>query len=225
MDIPDQAVITVLTYLLPGFITSELLHVLTPAPRPIPFERVVRALIFTMLVQLGVSVVDFALRRFGSAGLTAGNWIEPSRLGLSVVVAVVLGVLFAWIANADRLHGALRLLRVTRQTSYSSEWYGAFSKNVGYIVLHLEGKRRLLGWPVEWPSTPGKGHFVMANAEWLSDEIGGRSIELAEVNQILVKAEDVEMIELMKVSDRPREGTDGRAKATDTTAPAAGQTT
>lgn len=52
MDIPSKAIVDVLTYLLPGFITTAILHNLTLAPRPIPFERVVLALIFTMVGQV-----------------------------------------------------------------------------------------------------------------------------------------------------------------------------
>lgn len=58
MDLPSKTVIEVLTYLMPGFIAAATLYNLTPAPRPIPFERIVLALIFTVVVQ----VVVLALR-------------------------------------------------------------------------------------------------------------------------------------------------------------------
>jgi uncharacterized protein YwgA len=215
MEFLSQSAIDLLNYLLPGFVTAAVVFTLTPAPRPSPFERVVQALIFTMLVQVAVFGLQQLLTGLGSRVGVLGTWSEEVRLTWSVVLAVGLGLALAWAANTDKVHGILRKLRITCQTSYSSEWYGAFSKNVGYIVLHLQGRRRLLGWAVEWPSTPGKGHFVMENAEWLSDEIGGTSMELTDVNQVLIKAEDVEMVELMNVSDRRREGTNGRAKTTD----------
>jgi hypothetical protein len=170
MDFPSQAVIAVLTYLLPGFITAALVYSLTPSPRPIPFERLVQAPIFTMIVQVGVVGTRLALLSVGSRGVFLGAWTEDVRLAWSVILAAVLGVLLAWAANTDKIHGLLRMLGITCQTSFSSEWYGAFSRNKGYVVLHLTGQRRLYGWPVEWPSTPGQGHFVMAQAEWLHDD-------------------------------------------------------
>jgi hypothetical protein len=45
MDLPNTALIDVLTYLLPGFVAAAAVYVLTPAIRPAPFERVVQALI------------------------------------------------------------------------------------------------------------------------------------------------------------------------------------
>jgi hypothetical protein len=215
MDFPSQAVIAVLTYLLPGFITAAVVYSLTPSPRPIPFERVVQALIFTMLVQVGVLGVRWVLLGLGPHVGLVGAWTEGVRLAWSVVLAGALGLLLAWAANTDRVHGVLRTLGVTCQTSFSSEWYGVFSKNKGYVVLHLSGQRRLYGWPEEWPSTPGQGHFVMAQAEWLNDRT---RIELTGVKRILVKAEDVEMVELMEVIDRPEGKPSGRSQATESAA-------
>ena len=81
MDIPDQSVITVLTYLLPGFITAALVYSLTPSPRPIPFERVVQALIFTMLsapndwnsYAFSITALRFMWRRLP---MTQWEWIQ-----------------------------------------------------------------------------------------------------------------------------------------------------
>jgi hypothetical protein len=219
MEIPDHSVIAVLTYLLPGFITAALVYTLTPIPKPIPFERVVQALIFTMFVQVGVIGVRFTLQRLGPHADILGPWTEDVRLVWSVVLAVVLGVLLAWVANTDTIHSRLRKRGITCQTSFPSEWYGSFSKNKGYVVLHLTGQRRLFGWAEEWPSTPGKGHFVMARAEWLND---GNRVELAGVNQILIRAEDVEMVELMEVRDTlPEETQHGRSQTTDAAAASA----
>ena len=195
MDFPSKTVIDVLTYLLPGFITAALVHNLTPAPRPIPFERVVQALIFTILVQVCVLVVRGVLLGFGSRVVSLGVWTDDVRLVWSVLLALGLGLLVAWAANTDKILCLLRTVGITRQTSFESEWYGALSQNRGYIVLHLDGKRRLYGWAEEWPNRPDEGHFVIAQAEWLDD---GNRIELPGVNRILIRAKDVEMVELME---------------------------
>jgi hypothetical protein len=216
MEIPDQAVINVLTYLLPGFITAALVYSLTPSPRPIPFERVVQALIFTMLVQVGVIAVRFVLLWLGPQVGIWGEWTDNVRLVWSVVLAGGLGLLLAWTANKDKIHAALRWAGITCQTSFSSEWYGVFSKSKRYVVLHLTGQRRLYGWPEEWPSTPGKGHFVMMQAEWLLKE--GARLELTGVNRILIRAEDVEMVELIEMPATLQETQDGRSQAAYTAA-------
>ena len=210
MELPNRAVIDVLTFLLPGFITAGILYNLTPAPRPVPFERVVQALIFTIVVQVLVLPVKASLFWAGTKVIIIGDWTDDTQLVWSVLMAILLGLLVAHLANTDRLHTVLRKLRVTRQTSYSSEWYGALSQNRGFVVLHLVGQRRLYGWPEEWPSTPDTGHFVIALGEWLDED--NKSIPITGVEKILIKAADVEMIELMtQMTQNQTEVKDGRS--------------
>ena len=201
MNIPSQGIIDVLTFLLPGFVSAAIFHSLTPAPRPIPFERVVQALIFTIFIQVGTSGVETGLTWIGPWFWSIGVWSEQTGIAWSLALAVLLGVVIAWIANTDQLHSRLRKLGITRQTSFSSEWYGALSQSRGYLVLHLTGARRLYGWAVAWPDTPEHGSFVMAEAEWLVD---GKSVKLEGVARIVIRAQDVEMVELMQVKEDHR---------------------
>jgi len=212
MDLPSRDLIDLLTYLLPGFVAAATLYTLTPSPRPTPFERVIEALIFTILVQAVVLVIEWIAEVIGRHGLVVGVWSDNARLVWSVVVAAAIGVLLAALMNNDMAHSLLRRLRVTQQTSYSSEWYGAFCKNNLYVVLHLNGDRRLYGWPEEWPSVPGVGHFILAQAEWLE---GDTVIPLPGVDRMLIRAADVEMVEFMNYAMNDQEVPHGRPQGTD----------
>ena len=201
MNIPSQAIIDVLTFLLPGFVSAAFLHSLTPDPRLSPFERVVQALIFTIFIQVGTSGVETGLIWIGQWFGSIGVWSEQAGIAWSLALAVLLGVVLAWIANTDQLHSRLRKRGITRQTSFLSEWYGALSQSRGYLVLHLTGDRRLYGWATEWPNTPEHGNFVMAEAEWLVD---GERVPLEGVARIVIRVQDVEMVELMQVKEDHR---------------------
>lgn len=203
MELPSRAIIELLTYLLPGFITAAILHNLTPAPRPIPFERVVQALIFTVIVQVLTLPPKTVLLWLGSVTVPLGEWTDETQVAWSVSIAVLLGLVLAYVANTDCLHSRLRGLQITQQTSYSSEWYGALSQNKGFIVLHLVGQRRLYGWAEEWPSTPDKGHFVMMLCEWLVDD--NSTLPLRDVERVLVNVSEVEMVELMTTEKKIEE--------------------
>ena len=190
----SSEVIEILSYLLPGFISAAILYSLTPAPRPAPFERVVQALIFTVIIQVIVTVLQYTFMTVGRSFPLTAPWTESARLIWSVVVSIVLGIGLARASNYDSLHRILRGLRITHLTSFSSEWYGALAQNYGYVVLHLSGERRLYGWPDEWPNTPDSGHFVVSRVEWLEDD---KRIPLLDVNKVLIAVSDVEMIEFM----------------------------
>ena len=225
MDLPSKTIVDVMTYLLPGFLTAALLYALTPAPRPIPFERVIQALIFTIVIQLMVATTRTGLLWTGRQMTPWGPWTGTVALGWSVGFAFALGLFLVWAANSDRIHRVLRKLRITHQTSYSSEWYGQFCRHEGYVVLHLTGSRRLLGWPEEWPSTPDVGHFVMASGQWLEEENGeNKIVDLDGVRRILIKAQDVEMVELMEAITEVAslERAHGRSEGTDAPAANAG---
>lgn len=215
-NVVSQDVIKILTYLLPGFLAAEVVYTLTPSPRRIPFERVIQALIFTVVVQAAASGLGTTLLWIGDRGVTFGEWNDRSALLWSVALAVLLAVAIAWALNTDAVHSLLRATRITYQTSFSSEWFGALCQHRGYVVLHLEGSRRMYGWPEEWPNQPDSGHFVIAEAEWLD---GDNRIPLLGVRRVLVPAKTVEMLELMEVVTAGavaiHGGHDGRQEAAD----------
>ena len=101
MNIPSQTIIDVLTFLLPGFVSAAILHNLTPTPRPIPFERIVQALIFTFVIQVGTSGVATGLIGIGPWFGSIGVWSEQTRIAWSLALAVLLGGWLAWLQNTD----------------------------------------------------------------------------------------------------------------------------
>ena len=126
-----------------------------------------------------------------SAGAVEG-W-EP---GLSILVAIVLGSCASGVSNSDLPHRILRRLRLTRETSYPSEFYSTFAQYGGsFVVLHLRGDRRLYGYAKEWPSDPKDGHFCVTEAEWLADD--NERTPLEGVAAVLVPATEVVMVEFL----------------------------
>ena len=191
-------IVGLLTFLLPGFVAAAVFYSLTSHPKPNAFDRFVQALIFTVVGQAIIAVAVLSLS--DNAMASYANWGEDRQLVLSVSVAVLLGLIATYFSNNDSLHSLLRYLRITKETSYQSEWYSAFSRHAGcYVVLHLEGERRLYGWPVEWPSAPDNGHFRIGDAEWLVDDEGGQTQVLVKgVSAILVPVSTVEMVEFLR---------------------------
>ena len=84
MEIPTQAVVDVLTFLLPGFVAAAVLYSLTPAPRPIPFERVIQALIFTVIIRAGTSGVEGSIITIGTRVVSIGMWTDQTRIAWSL---------------------------------------------------------------------------------------------------------------------------------------------
>ncbi len=202
----SSEVVTVLAFLLPGFIAAAVFYALTSHPKSGAFDRIVLALILTLVCQTFAELGETALSALVEAE-DSTTPTEPNQPVFSIAligIAVVIGLCLSTISNTDILHRILRWLRVTRETSFPSEWYSTFARNAdkAYIVLHLRKGRRLYGYAEEWPSEPKDGHFRIAEAEWLDAE--NKPTALEGVSAVLVPAAEVTIIEFLPFSDGPK---------------------
>ena len=126
MSWASSEAVTILSFLLPGLVAVAVFHMFTSHPRPSEFERIVQALIFTILVQAIAELALWVGRALGHDAL----WGEESEIMVSVGIALILGMIAVYFSNTDTLHRFVRLLRLTKETSYPSEWYSAFHHNL-----------------------------------------------------------------------------------------------
>ena len=169
MDDVSKDLVSLLLQLFPGFIAAWILYGLTSYPKPSQFERVAQALVFSFLVKVLVVPEHWALLYIGRM-FPLAPWDEGAELFAATVTGIAFGLIISYFANNDRLYRVARALGLTRRTAYPSEWYGALTRKPKYVVLHLDGDRRISGWPLQWPSDPKHGHFELAAAAWLTKD-------------------------------------------------------
>ena len=191
MDWATSEIVTVLAFLLPGLVAATVFYSLTAYSRPNEFGYIVQALAFTVAAQAATWIVLIL------ANLTwdVNSWPAGVETVISVFSAIALALIMAGFVNHDVAHSFLRIIRVTKETSYSSEWYSAFHRfDESFVVLHMKGGRRLYGWPQEWPSHPDQGHFIIADPEWLTDSA---RLPITGVSVILIPGSEVDMVEFL----------------------------
>lgn len=199
MDWTSERILRLLYELLPGFLAAWVFYSLTAHPKPSSFERIVQALVFTIIVR-AVMTGTRLLLQFAGVLTGAGTWTQDAQLTWSVITALAVGLLVATSVNKDWFHGCLRRIGLTSRTSYPSEWYSGFTRSEQrYVVLHLSGERRLYGWPEEWPDAPDRGHFLIMRAKWLLED--GTTLELEGVERLAIPAIDVEMVEFLRYTE------------------------
>ena len=201
---------TLLTFLLPGFLSAWVFYGLTSHPKPPQFERTVEALVFTFAVQTLVTFTEVVLLLAGRC-VVLGTWTESSGLLWGFVLAVLLGAGLALAANKDSLHRILRRAGFTTRTSHPSEWYCVLGTRPAFVVLQLKDGRRLTGYPKEWPVSPAAGQFYMQMPAWIVDrdpsdagadpEAGPAMVELPQLDGILIHATDVQWVEILQETD------------------------
>ena len=183
--------INLLTFLLPGFIAGALFFLLTSHPKPSAFERTVQALIFTMTVQIVIGPFGFLDPEKFPAPWNFPPWPQI----FPMLVAIILGTLWALCINHDLFHRFFRELGITRENSHPSEWYSAFSRIRSLVVLNFEDGRRLVGWPEEWPSDPASGHFLVIRGAWVDKD--NKLVLIERADALLVPVSDVRMVEFV----------------------------
>lgn len=212
MNLITEQVIDLLAFLLPGFLGAGIVYSLTSRRKPDVLGRVIHALAFTVIVRAITNTLPYVSPVAFDGNAPVQYLLSTgSALGLSILMAL----LYTFMSNNDKLHRFLRKLKITRETSYPSEWYSAFSfhGDTCFVVLHLTGERRLYGWPHEWPSRPDQGHFRLGQSEWL---VGDERRPLTGVASVLIPAEAVEMVEFMDNRNRQikeARASDGRTPA------------
>ncbi len=190
----SSEIVAVLTFLLPGFVSAAVFYSLTSHPKPNDFGSVIQALMFTIVVQAMSSAVSLNV-----------TWNQEVDVLVSVSIAIIIGITAAAFSNLDVPHRMLRKVRLTKENTYSSEWYSAFAKRQSYVVLHLKDGRRFFGWPSEWPSSPDRGHFRMTEGQWLVENNrpsenqydGERVIQAYDVFELLIPLSEVSMVEFV----------------------------
>lgn len=194
--------------LLPGFLTAWIFYALSAYPKPSSFERVIQALVFTLIAETVTQTIRFFARL-----QPFGVWTEEVHFGWKVIVATAIGFFaVAFVQNnltskvpnylISKLPSWLVSiipsgLKLTSKTAYPSEWFSAFIRSKSYIYLHLSGERRLRGWPEEWPDDPSSGHFVMMDSAWVLDD--NTRVPLALTERFLIPVSDVERVEFEKI--------------------------
>jgi len=190
--------VALLTYLLPGFLVAWLFYAFTSHAKPTHAERIIQALIFTLLVG-SLVVLERIVLQFVGRWHALGAWDKDAELLASVSTALLLGLLIAHLTNRDTLHRLLRRFNLSQRSSSPSEWCTVFAARRQFIVLHLKDDRRLYGWPLVWPSESGKGHLFITEASWVH---GGSVVDLAETEGVLVDVKDVGHIEFVKAPEQ-----------------------
>ncbi|TXH17370.1 MAG: hypothetical protein E6R00_04665 [Gammaproteobacteria bacterium] len=193
----SREVVALLAYLLPGFLAAWLFYSLTSHAKPSQLERVIQALIFTLLINALVIVERMALQYAGT-WFALRAWDNEAELLASVVTALLFGLTAAYLTNKDTIHTRLRRFGLSQRSALPNEWCTVFAPREQFVVVHLKDDRRLYGWPKVWPCDPEKGHLFITVPSWVHGEA---AVELTDTEGILVDVKDISHIEFVKLPE------------------------
>jgi hypothetical protein len=138
----------ILLFLLPGFVSVGILEVLCVRKSKDVFERVIEALIFTMLNLACFLVLRSLLERLPRLQFAHDQFLTPGNISLMALCAFAIGIVVAAEINHEWLLGILNnRFHLTRKTAKPSTWNETWTHAQKFVVVHLDDGRRIYGWP------------------------------------------------------------------------------
>lgn len=196
----SQELLSLLTFLMPGFLVAWVIYSFTPHSKPNQFERTVQALIYTLAIRFFVDCERQLLEWIGTWH-SFGIWSKNSEFLASFSTAILVGAGISVLLNRDYLHSLLRRFGLSKASSYPSEWCTVFYQLPRYCILHLKDERRLYGWVHLWSTNHENGHFFITEASWLGD----REVPQDALEGILIGVKEVLWIEFIKQPEERHE--------------------
>lgn len=192
----------ILIFLIPGFISATILNGLIVRKEKKEFERIVEALIFSMLIYTIYSVVS------GRSPITL-NQIEKSItysydsksfLWLGLLSIGIPTVLSFFVTNDWHMKVA-RQLRISRKTARSSVWFDVFCDIKKHVIINFKNGRRIYGWPMYYSNKPENPYIFLFRPAWIVEDKKSQKSKYVflEVEGILITPEQkIESIEFLK---------------------------
>jgi hypothetical protein len=194
----SKELVALLQYLAPGFLVAWVYYGFCPQVKPSQFERVVQALVFTVIVQVAVKIERVLLEGVGSV-ISFGTWSPDSTVFASLITALAVGIGIAALTKQDLMHKIARRCGLTTKSGYPNEHYAAFALQQSWIILQLKDGTRLFGWPLRWPTEGDKGHYFLTHVERsYVDRSNDAAEDLTMLEGMLVQAADVRTVEFVK---------------------------
>lgn len=188
----------ILLFLLPGLVSVGVIQILCIRKQKDAFERVIEALIFTMLNLAAFLISRAALERFPEIKFDHVEFLTAGNVGLMAFCAIAIGVGFAAEINHDWALGILNnRFHLTRKTAKPSTWNETWTHAQKFVVVHLDDGRRIYGWPTFYSDSPEERALFLEDASWLDDD--NKLInEAAPISVLLDKHSGIKLVEFLE---------------------------
>lgn len=170
MDI-DLELLKVLTVLLPGFVTTGIIHSLCVEEVKTDLDKIVRALVYSFLTYCFLTITRSVISLFHHKQLPSLDVaLTIPKNACDVVMLLSIAVILGLVVSLYREHDGHRWLRKLKITSRSTRfkiWHDVFiDKRNCDVALVLKDGRQLFGWPEYYSDDSEDGSIFLTQARW-----------------------------------------------------------
>jgi hypothetical protein len=202
-----EEALSLLIFLLPGFLSMAILDMLTPGKRTDNLQKIINALIFSLIVYSIYFLIfeDYPIIPIEKdAQSNKDILIDSHRLNLLILVVISLGIalIMGYLIKKDLHMKFLRWLNVTDRTSRSNVWFDVFTDKKSYVIVNFKDGRRLFGWPEYFSDDPNDQTIFLCHASWIDGD--GQIVDLDNKGILVTPNEPIETIEFVYVEGEAR---------------------
>jgi hypothetical protein len=163
--------------LLPGFCSAYVIQHLCVRRKQSDLDKVVEALLFSLLLYLAtLPLFGFVLPLSWHPATTPQGTvytiaIHYKHLAVLFLLAIAVGVVYAFNINRDWALRPFRRIGLTDRTARSSVWNDAFLDIPGcYLQVELSDGRTVVGYLRYYADDPDEASIFLEDAAWLTEE-------------------------------------------------------
>jgi hypothetical protein len=165
-----------LLILLPGFLASELVGVLSTRPKRSEFDKIIQAFVYSLLVYVCFAALNgsFPITIHVESGDGRSHYFPDLHfwpLAEVTAIAIILAVAVAAMMNNDFPLSWFQRWRITQRTFRPSVWNDVFNKGTQYVQVELADGRNVIGWLAYFSDTPQEAALYLEDAAWLTEDL------------------------------------------------------
>lgn len=198
--------LTALLILLPGFLTAELVRVLSTRPKRSEFDKVIQAFIYSFLVYVCFSAVRgaFPITIHVESGEGATHYLPEFHfwpLLELTLIAGLMGVAVATMMNHDFPLSLFQKWGITQRTFRPTVWSDCFRLPTEYVQVELADGRHIIGWLCYFSDTPEDSSLYLEDAAWRTED--GASVAIDGPGILITKESGIRSVMFLNAVREP----------------------
>ncbi|UJX39982.1 DUF6338 family protein [Desulfovibrio sp. JY] len=192
--------IGLIIFLVPGFLSMAFFDMLTPAVRRDSLQRVVMALVLSLVIYSLYSLVfrkaPFEIISQESYDLQMVLWFfQGGKVLLILVMSLMVAIIMSFFVKYDWHMKFFRWIKITDKTSRNNIWFDVFTDIKSYLIVNYKDGTRLCGWPLYYADDIKEKGLFLSDVKWVHGE---QEVLLNSFGVLIVDFNAVSTIEFLK---------------------------
>jgi Family of unknown function (DUF6338) len=198
-----------LLILLPGFLTAELVRVLSTRRRRSEFDKVIQAFIYSFLVYVCFTALrgSFPITVHVESAEGATHYLPEFHFWPLLELTLIAGLMALAVAtmmNHDFPLSYFQKWGITQRTFRPTVWNDCFRLPTEYVQVELADGRQVIGWLCYFSDTPEDASLYLEDAAWRKED--GTTVPIDGPGILITKESGIRSVMFLNAARQPKSG-------------------